>query len=110
MKAITTKFHGPTNTRGSRYSASDGDGNQVMVSADHAKNSDDNHDAAAIALCHKMKWDGPLMRGAIRGGCVYTFDSHYNRVRFESNYREQGMVAAIEARRRYDAALAGESA
>lgn len=35
MKAITTTFHGPTNTRGSRIVASDQDGNRVTVSKVH---------------------------------------------------------------------------
>jgi hypothetical protein len=42
MKAITTKFVGPSNVKGSRYIASDEDGNRVMVSADYAPNADGN--------------------------------------------------------------------
>ena len=82
MKAITTKFHGPTNTRGSRISATDEDGNRVTVSVDHALNTDSRYDAAAIALCQKMGWSGPLMRGGLKHGNVYTFEHDYNRVTF----------------------------
>ncbi len=104
MKAITTKFHGPTNTKGSRYSAEDGDGHKVYVSTEFALNSEQNHDAAAIALCHKMKWDGPLMGGSTKNGRVYTFDAHCNRVRFESNYQEQRYVASVELARQRESA------
>lgn len=31
MKAITTKYHGPTDKRGARISATDGDGNRASV-------------------------------------------------------------------------------
>lgn len=73
MKAIITKFHGPTNTRGSRISATDSDGNRVMVSSDHSLTSDGKHDAAALALCAKMKWHGTLQRGWIGNQAVYVF-------------------------------------
>jgi hypothetical protein len=99
MKAITTKYHGPTDTRGSRYSASDADNNRVSISIDHENGSEANHDAAAIALCHKMKWDGPLMKGAVKGGYVYVFDAHANRVRFDSNYAQERRTAAINVQR-----------
>ncbi len=76
MKAITTKYHGPTNTRGSRVSASDEDGNRVSLPYDHALNQDEMHDAAALALCAKMKWIGhDLMRGHQKQGNVYVFMS-----------------------------------
>jgi len=70
MKAIQTKFHGPTHTKGSRYSARDGDGNRVILSADHALNSDENHKAAALALCAKMHWSPSLIGGGYRN-CMY---------------------------------------
>ena len=81
MKAIVTKYHGATNTRESRYSATDMDGNRVSIPTDHALNSDGNHDAVALALCRKMGWlRHNLMRGGIKGGNVYTFDTEYNRL------------------------------
>ena len=76
MKAITTKYHGPTNVRGSRISATDEDRNRVSLSYDDGLNSEENHDAAAIALCVKMKWTNhPLMRGHQKSGNVYVFVS-----------------------------------
>ncbi len=75
MKAIMTKYHSATNTRGSRVSASDEDKNRVSLSWDDALNTDGNHDAAAVALCLKMKWtQHPLVRGHLKTGNVYVFD------------------------------------
>jgi hypothetical protein len=73
VKAIFTKFHGPSNVKGSRISATDEDGNRVMVSSDHALSQDGRHDKAALALCQKMRWTGVLIRGGLKGGNVYVF-------------------------------------
>ena len=72
-KAIVTKYHGPTNTRGSRISASDSDGNRVSVSYDHALSREDVHRVAAEALCTKMKWTGRLVAGGLRDGYAFVF-------------------------------------
>ena len=86
MKAIQTKYHGPTNYRGARITATAGS-NRVTLSYDHALNSDDNHDAAALALCAKLGWTKQhLMRGTLESpagaslGNVYTFEDRQNRV------------------------------
>lgn len=55
-QAIRTRYHGPTNTRGSRISAKCGAG-RVSVPYDHALNLYDNHAAAARALLAKLGWD-----------------------------------------------------
>lgn len=83
MKAISTRYHGATNTRASRYSASDLDGNRVTVSTEYGVDAEGNHDRVAIALCLKMGWKGPLMRGSTKTGNVYVFDEDHNRVRFD---------------------------
>ena len=72
-KAIVTKYHGPTNTRGSRISASDGDGNRVSVSYDHALSGEAVHRVAAEALCAKMKWTGRPVAGGLRDGYAFVF-------------------------------------
>lgn len=77
MKAIITKFHGPTNTKGARYSAFDSDRNRVIVSIDYALSSEQNHDRAALALCQKLGWTGELCSGGIRSGNVYVFTGAY---------------------------------
>jgi hypothetical protein len=73
MKAIVTKYHGPTNTRGSRVTASDCDGNRVTVSYDCSLISERAHAKAAIALCKKMGWYGDLQSGALGTGYVFTW-------------------------------------
>ena len=80
MKAITTRFHGPTNFKGSRYSATDGDGNRVIVETDFALNSDKNHRRAAELLCAKMGWSGAetLIEGWTKTGYVYVFNPNPN--------------------------------
>ena len=74
MKAIETKYHGPTNSRGSRFSAKDSDGNRVTLPHDYALNSYANHEAAAVALVQKMGW-GParIIGGATREGYAFVF-------------------------------------
>ena len=75
MKAITTKYHGPTNTRGSRVSASDSDGNRVSIPYDHALDSEEIHRKAAVALCARMKWPGAdaMVGGSVKNGYVFVF-------------------------------------
>lgn len=73
MKAITTTYHGPTNTRGARVIADDGDGNRVTVPYDSARNRDANHRHAAAALCHKLQWIGTLVQGETKEGPVFVF-------------------------------------
>lgn len=73
MKAIETRYVGPTNFRGSRCIADDGDGNRVTLSWGSAKNSEDMHRAAAQALCDKMKWTGKMASGSTKRGMVFVF-------------------------------------
>ena len=55
MQAIRTRYHGPTNTRGSSFSAQC-EGGRVVVPYDYALNTDENHLKAARALCAKLGW------------------------------------------------------
>ena len=75
MKAIKTKFLGPTNTKGSRIKATDEGGNSIIKSWCHKSNSDDNHRSAAYALCIKMGWDvpGKLVGGSLKNCMVWVF-------------------------------------
>jgi len=63
MKCIRTRFIPATDTRGSRISADDGDGNKITMSWDHALSTTGNHGAAANALCEKMSWTGEMTMG-----------------------------------------------
>ena len=55
--AITTTFHGPTNSRGSRVSAKLQSGAKVTLHWDHALNPFDNHAGAVVALLAKEGLD-----------------------------------------------------
>lgn len=72
-QAITTKFLGPTDFRGSRVKATASAGS-ATVSWDHSKDIEDNHRAAAEELCRRLDWSyktlacGELPRGV---GNVY---------------------------------------
>jgi hypothetical protein len=78
MKAIETKYRGPTNCRGSRIIATDSDGNRATISYNHAKNSEGNHQAAAFELCERMGWRGVLQGGHTKDGMAWTWiDENY---------------------------------
>lgn len=72
MQTIITKYHGPTNVRGSRVSAqASGNGVKVTLSYDHALNSEGNHMAAAQALMDKLDWCGHYVGGHTKNGMVF---------------------------------------
>lgn len=97
MKAIKTTYHGPTDTRGSRIIADDGDGNRVTVPYPHERSSGaDAHSVAALALCVKMGWRGTLIAGGLRDCYVFTFA--------ESD-RYESPVTADDERRIHEARL-----
>ena len=73
MKAIQTKYIGPTNFKGSRIIAFDCDGNKVTISYPYELSVDDVHRKAADALCAKMNWKGNLVGGWIKNGMVFVF-------------------------------------
>jgi hypothetical protein len=73
MKAIKTKYKGPTDTRGSRIIASDEDGNKVTISYPYELSGEDCHRKAADALCVKMGWTGALIGGSLKNGYVFVF-------------------------------------
>jgi len=79
MKAITTTLHGPTDTRGARITASDGDGNRITVPYDHGLNGSGNHRAACLALCAKLNWHGRLVGGLTRAGMVWVWADSQDR-------------------------------
>ena len=71
MKAIRTKYHGPTDTRGSRIVATAEGGpkpHRATVPYDHG--SDNPHRDAAVALCRKLGWTGTLCEGGLPDGSV----------------------------------------
>jgi hypothetical protein len=73
MKAIQTRYIGPTDFRCSRIKAFDSDGNSVTIPYPHDLSHENTHAAAALALARKMGWKGTLVRGGIKGGEVFCF-------------------------------------
>ena len=73
MKAIITKYYGPTDTQGARVSASDEDGNRATISYPYELSGEAVHRAAADALCSKMGWSGRLAGGSLKNGYVFVF-------------------------------------
>lgn len=70
MKAITTRYVGPTNTKPARIIATAEGGNKVTIGF---HSSDKPYQAAALALCKKLNWTGTLVEGGIEDGYVYCF-------------------------------------
>ncbi len=83
MQAITTKYHGPTNSRGSRIVAKCAAGTLAFEWVDSA-NFEQNHRLAAEALARKLG-RVEAMYGALISGCavdgsyvhVWAGDPHY---------------------------------
>jgi hypothetical protein len=73
MKAIKTTYLGPTDYRGSRIEASDGDRNQIVLDYAYELDSDENHISAAKALCAKMGWRGQMVMGGFPDCNVHVF-------------------------------------
>lgn len=72
--AVQTKFLGPTNTKGARVSVSamGGGRKRIYVHWDHALNSDENHQAAALEYLKQMGWaDRKWVGGGTETGYVY---------------------------------------
>ena len=68
-QAIVTKFHGPTNSKGSRIKASCEAGS-IWFDYSHRHSSDQNHMLAVLALLRKLGWKGWWTIGGTSTGCV----------------------------------------
>jgi hypothetical protein len=90
MKAIVTKYHGPTNTRGSRITASDEDGNRITIPYPYELSGEAVHRKAAEALCSKMGWRGSLVAGSLKNGYVFVFAEDEKQVRCSVRYFAAG--------------------
>lgn len=92
MQAIKTKYHGPTNNRGSRVKASCERGS-LMVEWEHGLNPDQNHRRAAKLLLDKFAGEdvakygkavvdhhwGEFITGEIEGGvCVHVLVGRFS--------------------------------
>jgi len=73
MKAITTKYFGPGERRGSRIKASC-EGASVTIPYPYELSGEDCHRAGAIALIQKMKWAPVvIVGGGLPDGNGYAF-------------------------------------
>lgn len=73
FQAITTKYLGPTNVRGSRVKAAC-DAGSITLDWNDALHRDQNHSAAAKALAERYKWNGFYVGGSISHlGGAYAF-------------------------------------
>jgi len=71
-EAIVTKYHGATNTRGSRIVAKACGGVKVSIPYPHDLNGEAVHEAAALALMAKAGLKGKLVAGYMpHGGYVF---------------------------------------
>lgn len=68
MKAITTRYRGPTDSSGSCFLAKTEGQRALRVPYNHALGIEENHEAAAVALCQKLNWSGSLVTGCLPDG------------------------------------------
>lgn len=73
MKAITVRYRGPGNVRGSRFIVTDGDSRKVYHT-DHRLTHDAGAAQAAIRFAQWRGWQGVLLEGSTREGWVFVFD------------------------------------
>lgn len=66
-QAIQTRYHGPSNVKGSRITARC-DAGRITVEWDHRLNPHENHEAAARALMAKLDWHGAIAGGVLHDG------------------------------------------
>ena len=75
MQTISTKYLGPTNTRGSRVVAI-ASGNRAFrtwVSAGMSRSDNEPHEEAARKLAGKLEWKGEMIGGHTKDGMVWVF-------------------------------------
>lgn len=74
-QCVRTRYHGPTNAKGARISASYA-GGRIYVSCNdtkmiHDRRDMDNHGIAAVMLAEKLGWDGLYAGGWFNGDCYW---------------------------------------
>ena len=74
MKAILTRYKGPTDARGSRIIATAEGGHRITIPYDYG--ASDPHEVAAVALCRKLGWTGRLVSGGLPNGDTVWVFSH----------------------------------
>ena len=86
-QTITTRYHGPTNTKPARYSATTSSGVRKWFPSHLQLGDDANQHGAAYALAAFLNWPGHWQGGALndKGAMVWvnTSDSFAHNYRFE---------------------------
>jgi hypothetical protein len=92
MQTITTKYHGPTNTRGARITATSTSGLRATVGYPLELDGEQCHRVAVLALCKRLGWTGQLISGALRhGGYAYVWTEYRPGVPSETRIEERGV-------------------
>ena len=68
---IRTKYHGPSNVRGSRVSATTASGIRKMFEYDDALSLERNYVWAARKLAESLNWSGSWIGGHDKSGMVF---------------------------------------
>lgn len=71
-QAIMTKYHGATNSSGSRVSAK-AEAGRISQHWDYALNADGNHCSVAAAFAAKFDWAGLWIGGSPSGSSGYCY-------------------------------------
>jgi len=96
---IRTRYHGPTDTRGSRISATTISGKRVYVPYDHALSINDNHTAAARKAADLVAWSCPrVWRGTwadVGERCYMAFGAVFGESTdyFDADFTDDGNAA-----------------
>lgn len=73
-QSIETKYRGPTTTRGARISAQATNGDRLSIPFPHdARSTEGAHAEAALALAHRLQWEGDMLAGTTTRGFVFVF-------------------------------------
>ena len=75
MQCITTKYMGPTDTKGARIKATISSGKISATIPYPHEDSRNAHALAALKLARKIGWTGTLIEGSTKTGSVFVFAS-----------------------------------
>ena len=78
MQAIRTRYHGPTNVRGSRIIAKC-EGGSFTMSYNHALSLEGNHDATARLLLEKLGWPNVYFGGVFEGDYYWVAETSWHK-------------------------------
>jgi hypothetical protein len=94
MQAIRTRYHGPTNTRGTRITATCEAGSLTMP-FDYSLNDEGNHAKAAQLMIKRLGWSGVFLGGQFDGDCYWVANSDASPVATADVYAISGSAYAV---------------